>query len=644
MRWKRMLLQAKQIYKSFGGNKVLQDIHLQINPQEKVGLIGINGAGKSTLLKIIIGDLLPDQGEIIIARKARVGYLAQQTGLQSERSIWEEVLQVFTPLLEMEKKIRQLEAEISKEEVYADEERYQRILKQYAICQEEFEQAGGYAYEAKMRGALHGLGLGHLNFYETKINEISGGQKTRVALAKMLLEEPDLLILDEPTNYLDLQATEWLEQTLSGYPGALLIVSHDRYFLDQLVEIIYEIERHRSTRYVGNYSQYVIQKEERALLHEKMYEQQQEEIKKLEEFVQKNIARATTTKRAQSRRKVLEKIDRIDSPESALKQASVRFETSVTSGKEVLHAKNLSIGYEQPLIQDLSFYVGRGEHIALLGPNGTGKSTLLKTLANQLPPHSGDLRFGTNVEIDYYDQEQQQLSYDKTVLDEIWDLYPTLNQTTIRSYLGQFLFQGDDVFKLVKDLSGGERARLSLVKLLLNQANFLLMDEPTNHLDLATKERLEEALEEYPGTIIFVSHDRYFIQRLTNRVWELTPEGITDYPGNYEWYLEKKALESLEESQKKENEDVSQKGEAYQHRQQSKEEQRRQKQRQRKLEALEETISSLESRIAQIQAEMCREEIYTDPQKSSLLQKELQTLEEQLLVKTDEWAELAMDE
>ncbi|SFX71024.1 ATP-binding cassette, subfamily F, member 3 [Thermoactinomyces sp. DSM 45891] len=636
-----MLIQAKNIYKSFGENEVLQDIQLQINPQEKVGLIGANGAGKSTLLKIMIGQLLPDQGEMIVGRKAQIGYLAQQTGLQSERSIWDEVLQVFAPILAIEQKIRTLEAEISKEEIYSNEDQYQRYLRQYGSYQEEFEQVGGYSYEAKMRGALHGLGLGHLDVHHTKISEISGGQKTRVSLAKMLLEEPDLLILDEPTNYLDLQATEWLEQALKNYPGALLIVSHDRFFLDQLVQVIYEIERSKATRYVGNYSQYVVKKEERALTYEKLYEQQQKEIKKLEEFVQKNIARATTTKRAQSRRKTLERMERLDIPESALKQASIRFETSVTSGKEVLLAKNLSVGYEQPLIQDLSFRVSRGERIALLGPNGTGKSTLLKTIASQLSPLTGDLQFGTNVEVDYYDQEQKLLTYDKSVLDEIWDDYPTLDQTIIRSHLGQFLFQGDDVYKLVKDLSGGERARLSLVKLLLNQANFLLMDEPTNHLDLATKERLESALEEYPGTILFVSHDRYFIRRLSNRVWELAPDGITAYDGDYDWYLEKKALEQFEETLSPKNEEPLPKGDAYQHRKQSKEEQRRLKQHQRELQELEQTITILESRITDIQAEMCKEEVFSDPQRSSSLQKELQSLEEQLLVKTDEWTELA---
>lgn len=640
MGWKQiMLLKAINIDKSFGGTVVLERINIRVNEKERVGLIGPNGAGKSTLLKIITGEMLPDSGEIHLSKKARLGYLAQQTGLDSERTIWEELLLVFAGLKQMEKELRQLEKEMGREDVFSNEHLYQKTLEKYAALQESFEEQGGYGYEARMRGALHGLGLAGIDWKNTKISELSGGQKTRVALAKMLLEEPDLLILDEPTNYLDMNAITWLEQTLASYSGALLIVSHDRYFLDRLVTVIYELERGHATRYVGNYTAYVKQKEEKILLQQKAYEEQQAQIKKMEEFIQRNIARASTTKRAQSRRKALEKMERIEKPVTSNRKAAIRFETKVTSGRQVLEASDLAIGYKSALIENLSFRLERGEHVALLGPNGMGKSTLLKTIAGKLPPLSGTLKWGTHVEVDYYDQEQKDLDPDKQVLDELWDDYPHLDQTTIRSCLGQFLFSGDDVYKRVGDLSGGEKARLSLAKRLLNQANFLLMDEPTNHLDLASKERLEEALQEYPGTLLFVSHDRYFINRLATRIWELTPEGIRDYPGDYERYLEKKALEKMQNAEP--STERALKSESSAQRQKEKEEQRRQKKRQEQIEKLEQEIEELEANIARIQEELCRPEIFSDPLKSVSLQRELQELEASLSEKTDRWAEMA---
>lgn len=634
-----MLLQTKNIDKSYGGTVVLEQISIQVKEKERVGLIGPNGAGKSTLLKIITGEVPADAGEVLLAKKASIGYLAQNTGLDSNLTIWEELLQVFSSLLKMEDALRELEKEMGQEHVYANEKIYQKKLERYAALQETFEEQGGYGYEARIRGTLHGLGLAEINWKNTRISELSGGQKTRVALAKMLLEKPDLLILDEPTNYLDMSAITWLEQTLSHYPGALLMVSHDRYFLDRLVTVIYELERHRATRYAGNYTAYVKQKEEKILHQQKAYEQQQAEIKKMEDFIQRNLVRASTTKRAQSRRKALEKIERIEQPHVDHRQAAIRFETATTSGRQVLEAKDLSIGYETPLIQGLSFKLERGEHIALLGPNGMGKSTLLKTLAGKLLPLSGALKWGTNVQLDYYDQEQKDLDPDKQVIDELWDDHPRLDQTTIRSYLGQFLFSGDDVFKRVKDLSGGEKARLSLAKRLLNKANFLLMDEPTNHLDMRSKERLEQALEDFPGTLLFVSHDRYFINRLATRVWELTPAGLLDYPGNYERYLEKKELENLEKTNDPST--TPARTDSTSHRQKEKEEQRRQRKRQQMIETLEKEIEELETQIATINQQLCQPELFHDPIQGANLQKELAKLEEKLMVKTDEWAELA---
>nr|WP_220185998.1 ABC-F family ATP-binding cassette domain-containing protein [Paenactinomyces guangxiensis] len=633
-----MLLQTKNIDKSFGGTIVLEGISIQVREHDRVGLIGVNGAGKSTLLKCITGELQPDSGEIMLSKKARIGYLAQQTGLDSTLTIWDELLSVFTELQQMEADLRKLEQEMGQERVYNDEKLYQKTLEKYASLQQAYEERGGYGYEARIRGVLHGLGLAGIDWKTTKISELSGGQKTRVALAKMLLEEPDLLMLDEPTNYLDMNAITWLEQTLASYEGALLIVSHDRYFLDRLVTVIYEIERHHATRYTGNYTAYVKQKEERLAQQQKAYEQQQAEIKKMEEFVERNIARASTTNRAQSRRKALEKMERIEQPVMYRQEAAIRFETAVTSGRQVLEAKEIAIGYKDPLIQNLSFRLERGEHVALLGPNGMGKSTLLKTIAGELKPLRGSLHWGTNVQVDYYDQEQKDLDPDKKVLEEVWDAHPRLDQTTIRSYLGQFLFSGEDVFKRVGDLSGGEKARLSLAKRLLNKANFLLMDEPTNHLDLPNKERLEQALEDYPGTLLFVSHDRYFINRLATRVWELTSEGIRDYPGNYEQYLEKKALEKLEETNRPES---STRGEAISRRQKEKEEQRRQKQRRQKVETLEKEIEELETKLAHIQEQLCQPEIFNDPIKSASLKNEADLLEDTLAEKTEEWAELA---
>jgi ATP-binding cassette, subfamily F, member 3 len=640
----RMLLQAKNIEKTFGGNIIFQNVDLKINEGEHIGLIGPNGAGKSTLLRILIRELLPDEGEIHLSKKARVGYLAQNSGLQSEKTVWDELLLPFQELIGMEKQLRLLETEMGKEEVYTRPDIYEKTLEKYSSLQSAFEEKGGYAYEAKIRRALTGLGMGGIDWKATPVQSLSGGQKTRVALAKLLLEEPDLLILDEPTNYLDMDAMSWLEQMLANYPGALLLVSHDRYFLDRLVTIIYELEHHQITRYVGNYSSYVKQKEARWEQQQKLYEKQQAEIKRMEEFIERNIARASTTKRAQSRRKALEKMERIESPSPRPRKAAIRFEPAVRSGKEILEVKNLTIGYEKPLIQNLDFRIERGEHIALIGPNGLGKSTLLKTIAGKLPPLSGTWKWGTQVEMDYYDQEQQELNPDLSVIDELWNDHPRLDQTTIRSALGQFLFYGDHVFKKVSSLSGGEKARLSLCKRMLNQANFLLMDEPTNHLDMPSKERLEQALEEFPGTLLFISHDRYFIRRLATRIWELTPDGIRDYQGNYDWYLEKKALEQFEDKTAPPAQGTSSapsRTEADAYRKREKEKQRKQKQRRQKLERLEQEIEQLESKIEEIHAKLCDPEIYNDPSASAPLQQELAKLEEKLEETTNEWADLA---
>ncbi|EGK09140.1 MULTISPECIES: ABC-F family ATP-binding cassette domain-containing protein [Thermoactinomycetaceae] len=635
---KLSILQVNHIDKSFGATPVLKDISLQVGEKERVGLIGPNGAGKSTLLKVITSRIPADSGEIHIPKKARVGYLAQSMEPEAEGTVWDEVMKAFLHLRKMEIQLRELEQEMGRPSVLADERRYLQVTEQYARLQESFEKAGGYSYEARARGALTGLGLGGLNWQDTSVHTLSGGQKTRLALARLLLEQPDLIILDEPTNYLDMDALAWLEQTLDSYPGALLVVSHDRYFLDRIVSVIYELDRTRITRYKGNYTQYVRQREEQIALQEKAYEQQQQEIRRMEEFVQRNMARASTTKRAQSRQKALERMERIERPPGDRKKAAIRFIPSVTSGQQVLKTEDLAVGYDSahPLIAPANLRLERGDRIALLGRNGTGKSTLLKTLANALPPLSGKVTFGTQVRLDYYDQEQEELNEQETVLEEVWQAHPKLDQTEVRSYLGQFLFTGEDVFKRVASLSGGEKARLSLLKRLLNRANLLLMDEPTNHLDLESKERLEEGLESFPGTLLFISHDRYFINRLATGIWEVKEGRICVFDGTYEEFLEQKKERIASEADSAKRV-VDYAEETRQKRMKERAERRRREEADR----LEEEIEALEAEKARIQEELCREEIYTRPEESAPRQRRLTELEASLAEKTERWAEIA---
>ncbi|MDN4594522.1 ABC-F family ATP-binding cassette domain-containing protein [Polycladomyces subterraneus] len=631
-----VLLQAKGIEKSFGATTVLRCADLMIREKERIGLIGVNGAGKSTLVKILIGQIPPDSGELHLAKNARIGYLAQDAGLVSERTMWDEMLSVFEHVRDMERELRRMEKEMGSAEVLSNPARYQQIMDQYAALQSRFEEAGGYGYEARIRGALHGLGLADLPWMETRCSALSGGQKTRLALAKLLLEEPDLLILDEPTNYLDMNALAWLEQTLANYPGALLVISHDRYFLDRFAQTIYEIEQGRTMKYVGNYTDYVRQKEAMLAQLEKAYEQQQEEIRKMEEFIRRNIARASTSKRAQSRQKALEKMERIEKPFRSDAAAAIRFEASVTSGRQVLQVENLCIGYDSatPLARNLTFQLERGERVALIGPNGTGKTTLLKTIAGMIAPLDGNIRMGTSIIMDFYDQEQEELDLASTVLDELWNAHPELNLTQIRTALGQFLFQGDDVYKQVKELSGGEKARLSLAKRMLNRANFLLMDEPTNHLDMRSKERLEEALSGYTGTLLFVSHDRYFINRLATRILELSPDGVRSYPGNYDDYLAKRIEETAESVQ-----NDAKPAEA--HREENRKKRQEERRRQQMIARLEQEIEELEQQRAKIHEQLCQPDVYTDPEESRRLQEELERVETALNEKTEEWADLA---
>ncbi|WP_422658163.1 ABC-F family ATP-binding cassette domain-containing protein [Paenibacillus sp. EC2-1] len=619
-----MLLQANGITKLYGVTPVLEGINLQVLERERIGLVGVNGAGKSTLLQILAGELSHDGGQIFKAKETTIGYLAQNSGLHSDRSIWEEMLDVFTPLIEAERELRLMEQQIADPASSEDPKRYQDLLDRYAIRSDWFKDQGGYEMETRIRSILHGMGFGTFS-PDTPISTLSGGQKTRLALARILLQAPDLLMLDEPTNHLDIATLTWLEDYLRGYSGALLVVSHDRYFLDRLVTTIVEIERHQSKRYTGNYSKYIELKAAEYESQLKQYEKQQDEIAKMETFIQRNLVRASTTKRAQSRRKALDRMERMDRPMGDLKKAHFSFEVEYMSGKEVLQVKDLSVSFKpgEALFQNVSFDLRRGETVALIGPNGIGKSTLLKCLIDDMKPASGTLQWGTKVKIGYYDQEQSELNPKNTVLEELWSAYPHMEEARVRTVLGNFLFSGEDVLKKVGSLSGGEKARVSLAKLMLLEANMLILDEPTNHLDLFSKEVLESALMDYEGTLFFISHDRYFLNKMAERIVELHPDGVQHFLGNYDDYTDKQqeidemnnepsepfARPGLKQETAQEATPEKQGASSFEADKQAKREERN---RQRKLVSLEEQIHTLETEIANLEAEMALPEIYQD--------------------------------
>ncbi|MEW4149825.1 ABC-F family ATP-binding cassette domain-containing protein [Bacillus thuringiensis] len=641
-----ILLQVNGLSKLYGAETILANIKLEVQTKDRIALVGRNGAGKSTLLKIIAGELSHDGGEIIKPKDVSIGYLAQNTGLETSLTIWDEMLTVFTHLQQMETKLRRLEQEMGKEENFSNEAIYERLLADYDQLQLNYKDQGGYQYEADIRSILSGLGF-PVETHQTTISTLSGGQKTRLALGKLLLTKPDLLILDEPTNHLDIETLTWLEQYLQGYPGAILIVSHDRYFLDKLVTQVYEISNKESRRFVGNYSKYLDLKSALYEQEMKRYEKQQDEIAKLENFVQKNIARASTTKRAQSRRKQLDRMELLTRPLGDSKSASFHFDIEKQSGNDVLQVKDATIGYdEDPIIENVTMRLTRGDSVALVGPNGIGKSTLLKSIVNKLPLLNGDVSFGSNVSVGYYDQEQANLTSSKRVLNELWDEYPLQPEKEIRTILGNFLFTGDDVLKPVSSLSGGQKARLALAKLMMQKSNLLILDEPTNHLDLNSKEILENALIDYPGTLLFVSHDRYFINRVTTTVVELSTEGAQEYLGDYDYYVEKKnemiERAAFEQQEQQENQAPVQKTVAQEKLNYLEEKERKQleRQRTRKIEELEQNIVNLEEEIATLEDQLCLPEIYADYEKASEITTKKQTLQEQLETCMAEWEEL----
>jgi ATP-binding cassette subfamily F protein 3 len=633
-----ILLQVNQLTKYYGADLILSNIKLELQTRDRVALVGRNGAGKSTLLKMIAGHISHDGGEIMKPKEVTVGYLAQNTGLESNLSIWEEMLTVFEGLRSMETTLRQLEEQMADPNASG----HDRILKEYDQLQVKFKEQGGYQFEADIRSVLHGL-----NFHDSTlmISSLSGGQKTRLALGKLLLTKPDILILDEPTNHLDMDTLSWLEQYLQGYDGAILIVSHDRYFLDKVVTQVYEVSRKQIQKFSGNYSAYLDQKAANYERDMKLYEKQQQEIANLQDFIQRNLARASTTKRAQSRRKKLEKMSIMDRPQGDERSASFSFEIEKQSGNDVLTIESLAVGYDGKKVSDsISFRVFKGDSIALVGPNGIGKSTLLKTIIQKLPALAGSIQYGTSLSIGYYDQQQAELKSNKRVIEELWDEYPLKSEKEIRSVLGNFLFSGDDVLKTVSTLSGGEKARLVLAKLMLEKANLLILDEPTNHLDLDSKEVLENALIDYPGTILFVSHDRYFINRIASKVVELSRNSSTEYLGDYDYYVEKKLEQeelkalALAASGQKFTKVESADRISYQ---QDKESKKLERQRKRKLEEIEQKIALLEEQIEVYENQLCDPEIFQDHGKVLELNNKNEEAKAELDSLMEEWAVLA---
>ena len=630
-----IILQANKIERSFAGEVLFDNISLQVDERDRIALVGKNGAGKSTLLKILVGEEEPTSGEINKKRDLSLSYLAQDSRFESSNTIYDEMLHVFDDLRKTEKTLRQMELEMG-EKTGADLE---KLMQDYDRLSEEFRQAGGFTYEADIRAILNGFKFDE-SMWQMKIEELSGGQNTRLALAKMLLEKPNLLVLDEPTNHLDIETIAWLENYLVNYSGALLIVSHDRYFLDKVATITLDLTKHSLDRYVGNYSSFVEQKEQKLLTEAKNYEKQQKEIAALEDFVNRNLVRASTTKRAQSRRKQLEKMERLDKPEAGSKSAHMTFHSDKTSGNVVLTVEEAAVGYDDQILSEpINLDIRKMNAVAIVGPNGIGKSTLIKSIVGQIPFIKGEARFGANVEVGYYDQTQSKLTPHNSVLDELWNDFKLTPEVEIRNRLGAFLFSGDDVKKTVGMLSGGERARLLLAKLSMENNNFLILDEPTNHLDIDSKEVLENALIDFDGTLLFVSHDRYFINRVATQVLELSEEGSTLYLGDYDYYLEKKAeLEALAAAQA-EAVPVSSTEEV------TSNDYHLQKQNQKELRKITRRIEQLEAEMEELDKKIqdITETMHSTNDAADLvqLQSELDQLTVQQEAVMEEWAELS---
>lgn len=629
-----IILQANKIERSFAGEVLFDNINLQVDERDRIALVGKNGAGKSTLLKILVGEEEPTSGEINKKKDISLSYLAQDSHFESENTIYDEMLHVFNDLRRTERQLRQMELEMGEK----SGEDLDKLMSDYHRLSENFCQAGGFTYEADIRAILNGFKFDE-SMWQMKIAELSGGQNTRLALAKMLLEKPNLLVLDEPTNHLDIETIAWLENYLVNYSGALIIVSHDRYFLDKVATITLDLTKHSLDRYVGNYSRFVELKEQKLVTEAKNYEKQQKEIAALEDFVNRNLVRASTTKRAQSRRKQLEKMERLDKPEAGKKAANMTFQSEKTSGNVVLTVENTAIGYDgEVLSQPINLDLRKMNAVAIVGPNGIGKSTFIKSIVDQIPFIKGEKRFGSNVEVGYYDQTQSKLTPSNTVLDELWNDFKLTPEVEIRNRLGAFLFSGDDVKKSVGMLSGGEKARLLLAKLSMENNNFLILDEPTNHLDIDSKEVLENALIDFDGTLLFVSHDRYFINRVATHVLELSENGSTLYLGDYDYYVEKKATVEMSQTEEASTSNQAKEASPVNDYQAQKESQKEVRKLMRQIESLEAEIEELESQSQAISEQMLET---NDADKLMELQAELDKISHRQEEAMLEWEELS---
>ena len=629
-----IILQANKIERSFAGEVLFDNINLQVDERDRIALVGKNGAGKSTLLKILVGEEEPTSGEINKKKDISLSYLAQDSRFESENTIYDEMLHVFDGLRRTEKQLRQMELEMGEK----SGENLDKLMSDYDRLSENFRQAGGFTYEADIRAILNGFKFDE-SMWQMKIAELSGGQNTRLALAKMLLEKPNLLVLDEPTNHLDIETIAWLENYLVNYSGALIIVSHDRYFLDKVATITLDLTKYSLDRYVGNYSRFVELKEQKLATEVKNYEKQQKEIAALEDFVNRNLVRASTTKRAQSRRKQLEKMERLDKPEAGKKAANMTFQSEKTSGNVVLTVENAAIGYDGEILSGpINLDLRKMNAVAIVGPNGIGKSTFIKSIVDQIPFIKGEKRFGANVEVGYYDQTQSKLTASNTVLDELWNDFKLTPEVEIRNRLGAFLFSGDDVKKSVGMLSGGEKARLLLAKLSMENNNFLILDEPTNHLDIDSKEVLENALIDFDGTLLFVSHDRYFINRVATHVLELSEKGSTLYLGDYDYYVEKKAEVEIIQTEEASTSNQAKEASPVNDYQAQKESQKEVRKLMRQIESLEAEIEELESQSQAISEQMLET---NDADKLMELQAELDKISHRQEEAMLEWEELS---
>ena len=630
-----MLIQLNNVTKNFVVNEIFSNVKMEINDKDRVAIVGRNGAGKSTLLKIISGELSFDSGERTISKNTTIGYLSQEFIVREDLSIYEEMITCFDEIISLEANLEKLSYELTPENIENDP----ALLDRFDRLQNEVLTHKDYHYKSKIESVLYGLDFTK-DVFDKKISTFSGGEKTRLSMAKLLLSEPDLLILDEPTNHLDMENVAWLENYLSSYNGAIVIVSHDRYFLDKVVNVVYNLEFGKLKKYVGNYSKFLKQYEEDYEKQLKEFTSQQKDIKRLEEFVQKNIARASTSKMAKSRQKVLDKMELIDNPKKDDKAANIEFNIKEQSGRDVLIIENLKVGYDGKQVGNAyNFSVYKGDRIAIVGRNGIGKSTLIKTIAKKQNAIGGSVHYGSKVSLGYYDQKQAEFESSKTILNELWDEYPLMKEAEVRTVLGRFLFRGDSVLKIVRDLSGGEKARLQLAKLMLEKNNLLVLDEPTNHLDITSKQVLEDALENYEGTIVFVSHDRYFINKIANKVLDITGDDYSIYLGNYDYYLEKREQELIAKKLKEEKTDEVQEKVANDYAL-GKEEKKRIRKLERTREELLEKIESLEEKVSLVNNELTKEEVYTDAIKVQEYNEELRSLNQEIEDLNNTWLEI----